>query len=96
MKQGEPAASASLYYVTAALATGGIVPFTLIIMMPTNKRLEARARRDDDVKAEGSAGMTIIDQERAKRERESRYGGSGAFEEVDEVESREGKVSYAG
>lgn len=37
----------SRLYLTAASLTIGIVPFTLGVMAPTNKRLEAHATRDD-------------------------------------------------
>jgi hypothetical protein len=57
-------------YVTAAVTTVAIVPWTLIVMWPTNVKLKAHATRDDAALAEGTKEMVVSDQEKAKRARE--------------------------
>lgn len=57
-------------YVTAILATLGMVPWTLTAMKGTNGRLRAHATRDDAALAEGTKGMVVSEEEKAKRARE--------------------------
>jgi len=54
-------------YGTAAVLTLGIIPWTLIVMWDTNKKLAAHATRDDAALAEGTKGMVVSEQEKAKR-----------------------------
>ncbi|KAJ5122036.1 hypothetical protein N7448_003166 [Penicillium atrosanguineum] len=60
----------SSIYITAALTTAGLVPWTLLVMWPTNQKLKAHAARDDAAVAEGTKGMVVSEQEKAKRARE--------------------------
>ncbi|KAJ9214617.1 hypothetical protein DTO166G4_3673 [Paecilomyces variotii] len=59
-------------YLIAAATTITIVPFTLGVMLPVNKRLEAHATRDDAAEKEGKEGMAMSVEEEAKRAREDR------------------------
>ncbi|KAJ9224949.1 hypothetical protein DTO021C3_5876 [Paecilomyces variotii] len=59
-------------YLIAAATTITIVPFTLGVMLPVNKRLEAHATRDDAAEKEGKEGMAMSAEEEAKRAREDR------------------------
>ncbi|KAF8633065.1 hypothetical protein AX15_001540 [Amanita polypyramis BW_CC] len=59
----------SKLYLTAAAVTLSIVPYTLGVMLPTNKRLEARAKH---VGREGMKSAEISEEEKAKREKEDR------------------------
>ncbi|KAJ6119457.1 hypothetical protein N7523_003737 [Penicillium sp. IBT 18751x] len=60
----------SSLYITAAVTTMGIVPWTFIAMWPTNMKLKAHAARDDAAVADGMEGMVVSDQEKAKRARD--------------------------
>ena len=60
----------SSFYITAAVTTVGIIPWTLIVMWPTNMKLKAHAARDDAAVADGTKGMVVSDQEKAKRAKE--------------------------
>ncbi|CAI7598767.1 unnamed protein product [Penicillium glandicola] len=60
----------STCYLLAIGATMGIVPFTFTVMKKTNAKLKAHARRDDAAGAEGTEGMVVSAQEKAKRARE--------------------------
>jgi hypothetical protein len=57
-------------YLLAVGITMSIVPFTVTVMKKTNATLKAHAKRDDAALAEGTKGMVISDQEKAKRARE--------------------------
>lgn len=57
-------------YVTAVVTTLGMVPWTLTAMKDTNSRLRAHATRDDAALAEGTKGMVVGEQEKAKRARD--------------------------
>lgn len=57
-------------YAAAVITTLGIVPWTLTAMKDTNGRLRAHATRDDAALAEGTEGMVVSEQEKAKRARE--------------------------
>ncbi|KAJ5551584.1 hypothetical protein N7535_000471 [Penicillium sp. DV-2018c] len=57
-------------YLLAVGVTMGIVPFTLTVMKRTNGKLKAHAKRDDAALAEGTKGMVVSEQEKAKRARE--------------------------
>ncbi|KAL1858710.1 hypothetical protein Plec18167_003413 [Paecilomyces lecythidis] len=59
-------------YLIAAATTMTIVPFTIGVMLPVNKRLEAHATRDDATEKEGKEGMATSAEEEAKRTREDR------------------------
>lgn len=58
------------YYITTITATMSIVVWTLTLMQSTNNRLAAIAKRDDAAAAEGTKGMVVGDQEKAKRAKE--------------------------
>jgi hypothetical protein len=58
----------SRLYLTAAALTITIAPYTIGLMAPTNKRLEAHATRDDDGQAKGEDA----EEERVLRESEDR------------------------
>jgi hypothetical protein len=47
-----------------------IVPFTFTAMRKTNAKLKAHAKRDDAAGAEGTKGMVVSEQEKAKRARD--------------------------
>lgn len=57
-------------YTTAIVTTLSMVPWTLTAMKSTNGRLRAHATRDDAALAEGTEGMVVSEQEKAKRTRE--------------------------
>lgn len=57
----------SSFYVTAAVTTASIVPWTLIVMWPTNEKLKAHAARDDAAVKEGTV---VSEQEKVKRAKE--------------------------
>ncbi|KAJ5579538.1 uncharacterized protein N7459_005523 [Penicillium hispanicum] len=57
-------------YVTAVVTTLSIVPWTLTVMKSTNGKLRAHATRDDAALAEGTKGMVMSEEEKAKRARE--------------------------
>ncbi|KAJ5219133.1 uncharacterized protein N7498_001232 [Penicillium cinerascens] len=57
-------------YATAAVITMGIMPWTFLVMWPTNTKLMAHAARDDAALAEGTKGMVVNEQEKAKRARD--------------------------
>ncbi|KAJ5545908.1 hypothetical protein N7494_003493 [Penicillium frequentans] len=58
------------YYATAIATTMGFVVWTMTAMKSTNDRLMAIATRDDAAAAEGTKGMVVGDQEKAKRAKE--------------------------
>lgn len=47
-----------------------IAPFTVTVMKKTNANLKAHAKRDDAAGAEGTEGMVVSPQEKAKRARD--------------------------
>ncbi|KAJ5163421.1 uncharacterized protein N7500_005251 [Penicillium coprophilum] len=57
-------------YLAAVGVTMSIVPFTLTAMKKTNAKLKAHAKRDDAAGAEGTEGMVVSPQEKAKRARD--------------------------
>ncbi|KAJ5157232.1 uncharacterized protein N7482_008332, partial [Penicillium canariense] len=57
-------------YVTAAVATLGILPWTVAVMKSTNDRLRVHATRDDAALAEGTQGMVFSTTEKARRAKE--------------------------
>ncbi|GAD93348.1 hypothetical protein PVAR5_1958 [Paecilomyces variotii No. 5] len=59
-------------YLIAAATTMTIVPYTLAVMLPVNKRLQAHATRDDAAEKEGKEDMATSAEEEAKRTREDR------------------------
>lgn len=60
----------STCYLLAVGVTMSTVPFTLTVMKKTNAKLKAHAKRDDAAGAEGTEGMVVSPQEKAKRARE--------------------------
>ncbi|KAJ5384694.1 hypothetical protein N7517_002605 [Penicillium concentricum] len=60
----------STCYLLAVGVTMSIVPFTLTAMKKTNAKLKAHAKRDDAAGAEGTEGMVVSPQEKAKRARD--------------------------
>ncbi|KAJ5130950.1 uncharacterized protein N7515_006989 [Penicillium bovifimosum] len=60
----------SACYLLAVGVTMGIAPFTLTVMKRVNGKLKAHAKRDDAALAEGTKGMVVSEQEKAKRARE--------------------------
>ena len=60
----------STIYATAAVTTVGILPWTFLVMWSTNTKLKAHAARDDAALAEGTKGMVVSEQEKAKRARD--------------------------
>ncbi|KAI2713476.1 hypothetical protein CBS147332_5216 [Penicillium roqueforti] len=60
----------STCYMLAIGFTMSITPFTLTVMRKTNTKLKAHAKRDDAADAEGTEGMVVSPQEKAKRARE--------------------------
>ena len=60
----------STCYLLAVGVTMSIAPFTFTVMKNTNAKLKARAKRDDAADAEGTEGMVVSPQEKAKRARE--------------------------
>ncbi|KAJ6102144.1 hypothetical protein N7486_004571 [Penicillium sp. IBT 16267x] len=57
-------------YITAITTTMGFGVWTFTAMKSTNNRLMAIATRDDAAAAEGTKGMVVGDQEKAKRAKE--------------------------
>ncbi|KAJ5834859.1 hypothetical protein N7447_000885 [Penicillium robsamsonii] len=60
----------SACYLLAVGVTMSIAPFTLTVMKKTNAKLKAHAKRDDASGAEGTEGMVVSAQEKAKRGRD--------------------------
>ncbi|KAJ5185187.1 hypothetical protein N7491_006942 [Penicillium cf. griseofulvum] len=60
----------STCYLLAAGITMSIAPFTFTVMKKTNAKLKAHAKRDDAAGAEGTEGMVVSTQEKAKRARD--------------------------
>ncbi|OQD86420.1 hypothetical protein PENSOL_c089G02708 [Penicillium solitum] len=60
----------STCYLLAVGVTMSIAPFTVTAMKKTNAKLKAHAKRDDAADAEGTEGMVVSPEEKAKRARD--------------------------